>query len=340
MQFTPLSTATVALAASCFISHPAAAESAADFYAGKTVTVVVPSGSGGSFHLYCQIVAQFIKDHLPGEPTTIVQNRPGSGGIKAANYMAVAAPKDGTVIAMIDPASVIIPMLRDVRYRPTEFGWLGSASVRTLTGAVWHTVEADTIEELKKTEVLMGSTGVGSSNYQIPHFLNEVVGTKFKIITGYKGGGAVNLAIERGEVQGRTNYYSSWTGRKMDWLRDGKLKFFFQMGPQLPQLPDVPQIRDLVKPGVERQMVQLLEVGPNVGQAFYTPPGVPRAQLTTLRDAFAKMVADPATIAEAKKRNVPLNARTYKEVEKVVADAFAAPKEVVKRLAAAIGFKK
>lgn len=334
---------TVLSAAACLAIAAGSAPASAgveDFYKGKTITVIVPSGSGGTFHLYGQLVQRHIGKYIPGHPSVIVQNRPGAGGVKASDYMANAAPKDGTVIAEMNPGAVAVTLMRKVHYDPRKFQWLGAITVRTYTLGVWHTVKADTIAKQKKATVIMGASGVGSMNYQLPNFMNYALGTKFKIIKGYKGGGAINLAIERGEVDGRGNFYSGYTGAKPGWIRDGKIKFFAVMGPIREEVKHVQRLRDLIKPGMDRAMFDLLEVGPQLGQSFYVPGGVPKARVAALRTAFAKVLKDPVMRAEAKKRRVPLNTRDWQHVTKVVNDAFNVSPDVPRKLAKILGFEK
>lgn len=329
-----------AVSAAALAAFAVATPAATASFEDKTVTVVVPSGSGGTFHLYGQLVQRHIGKHLPGNPSVVVQNRPGAGGVKAANYMAAAAPKDGTVIAEINPGSVIIPLMRKVRFDPREFNWIGTLSVRTYTLAVWNNVEADTIEKQKKTEVIMGASGVGSINYQLPTFLNSVLGTKYKIIKGYKGGGAINLAMERGEVQGRGNFYSGYLGAKPHWIRDNKVKIVATIGPVRPEVKDVPRLRDMVTDPFDKKMMGLVEVGFNIGQAFYLPPGTPRDTVATVRKAFTDLLNDKEMLAEAAKRKVPVNSRTWQDNEKVVKEAFDVDSAVSERLAVILGFAK
>jgi len=335
---TPIALAAIAAGALCVA--PAQADEVADFFKGRTVTVVVPSGSGGTFHLYGQLVQRHIGKHIPGNPSVVVQNRPGAGGVTAANYMAQAAPKDGTVIAEINPGSVVIPLMRKVRFDPREFAWLGAVSVRTYTLGVWHNVAADTLEKQKKTEVIMGASGVGSINYQLPTFLNAAIGTKYKLIKGYKGGGAINLAMERGEVQGRGNFYSGYLGAKPDWLRDGKVKIFATIGPVRDEVKNVPRLRDQMTDDMSRKMLDLLEVGFHVGQSFFLPPGTPKARVDALRTAFASMLNDKEMQNEAARRQVPLNTRTWQEITKEVDEAFKVEPAVAKKLAGILGFDK
>lgn len=321
---------------------PATAVAATDdFYKDKTVTVVVPSGSGGTYHVYCQIFARHIGRHLPGNPQVITQNRPGAGGAKAARYMVTAAPKDGSFMAMINPGSTMLPLLRPgVGFETRSMQWLGAIAVRNYTVATWHTVPVKTVDDLKSKQYTMGTSGKASTGYQVPAFMNATLGTKMKVILGYKSGGATNLAIERGEVDGRGNFYSGYTGVRPDWLRDKKLNFIVTLGPKRPEVANIPQVREMMKTKLDREMLDLLEVNFYVGQAFYLPPGVPKARLDIVRKAFAAMIKDPKMLADAKKRRVPIKPRTYQEVERVIAKGFQASPEAVKGLRKILGFDK
>ncbi len=314
---------------------------AQEFFKNKTLTVVVPSGSGGTFHIYCQLVQRNMGRHIPGKPKMIIQNRPGAGGVKSLRWMVTAAPKDGSVIAMINPGTTMTPVLRpNMGYDATKLQWLGATSVRTYTLGVWHTTPIKSIDDAKKQVVTLASTGKSATSTLLPQLLNKLLGTKFKVIHGYKGGGAMNLAVERGEVWGRTNYYSGYLGVRPDWIRDGKITFLATIGPPRPEVKDIPRMRDLVKPGIDRAMVDLLESNFNVGQAFYVPPGVPKARVNQLRKAFGAMLKDPAFIAEGKKRRVPTISRTWQQVEAAVKIGYGSPPAVAEKLATLLGFRK
>jgi tripartite-type tricarboxylate transporter receptor subunit TctC len=325
--------------ASLTAALPALAE---DYYQGKTVTVQVPSGSGGTYHVYCQIVAGQIGKHIPGAPQVIIQNLPGAGGAKSASYMANAAPKDGSYIAMVAPGSSTIPLVRDVKYDVRKFQWLGSVAARAYTLAFWHTVPVSTIDDLKKSEFTVGTAGVGAAGYVIPSFINNAFGTKMKIITGYKSGGETNLAIERGEVQGRGNFYSGFTGVRPDWITDRKIRFLLAIGPRNPALKGVPHVRDLLKPGSdEAKVYDLIELNFNVGQAFYAPPGVAAEPVSILRKAFAAMLRDPALVKEIEKRRVEFHPQSWQDVQRQIDEGFkSAEPAVVERLKAVMGTKK
>src|SRR5262245_60697128 len=219
MRLRPLWTAFVAaLVACCSGAAPAHAQAVADFYRGKTIQIVVPTGVGGSVALYGRLFAEYIGRHIPGNPTVITSTMPGAGGVTSVEYVSNVAPKDGTVIGEILSPALLVPMMRNVRFDPTELQWLGSLSDRPGVVAVWHTARATTLDEVRKVEVAMGASGVGAGNFQIPTLANLILGTKFKVVPGYKSGGDINLAIERGEVDGRFNYWSGFTSVKPDWI--------------------------------------------------------------------------------------------------------------------------
>lgn len=334
-----LRTAAVTAAVSILaLSSPTVAE---DYFQDKTITVVVPSGSGGTFHIYCQLVQRHLDTHIPGKPKTIIQNRPGAGGVKSLRWMTTAAPKDGTVIAMINPGTTMTPLLRpNMGYDARELIWLGAPSVRTYTLGVWHTTPIKTIEDAKKQEVTLASTGKAATSTLLPQLMNKLLGTKFNVIHGYKGGGAMNLAVERGEVWGRTNYYSGYTGARPHWLKNGLIRFLATFGPPRPEVENVPRFVDMVKPGIDRQMVEILESNFNVGQAFYLPPGTPTKIVDLMRDSFGTMLKDPAFHAEARKRGVPTFTRTWQQVEEAVRIGYGSPREATEKLATLLGFRK
>jgi tripartite-type tricarboxylate transporter receptor subunit TctC len=325
--------AAFALAVTAVLAAAGTAQSA-DPYAGKTVTVQVPSGSGGTYHVYCQLVAAHLGRHIPGSPRVIIQNLPGAGGAKSASYMMNVAPKNGSFIAMIAPGVITDPLIRKHKFDARKFAWLGSVAARPFSLALWHTAPFKNIDDMKKNVSTIGTNGFASAGYVIPAFVNAALGTKMKIITGYKSGGETNLAIERGEVQGRGNYYSGFTGVRPEWITEKKLTFMLGIGPRHPALKGVPHLRDLLKPGsMEAKMYDLIELNFNVGQAFYARPGVEKNKLAILRTAFAAMLVDPALIKDIARRRVEYQPQSAAEVARLVDEGFkSAEPAVVKRL--------
>jgi tripartite-type tricarboxylate transporter receptor subunit TctC len=325
-----------ALAATAMLGGAAQANS---FYDGKTVRIVVPSGSGGTYHLYCQILSRFLGKHLGNGTTTVTQNMPGAGGVKAARYMVNAAPKDGSYIAMINPGSLALPGLRkDVGFETLKMDWLGSMSGRAYTVGVYHESGIRSVEDAMKREVIMGTTGKASTSYLIPAFMNETMGTKFKIITGYKGGGDINLAIQKKEVEGRGNFYTGYLGVWPEAVRDKQIIFLTRLGPDQPDIQHIPKLRDMLKTERHREMLDILEISFNVGQAFYAPNNLPSGRLETLRKAFWATVKDPATIKEAASRHLPMRSQTPDQVVAALQNVFNKPPEAFSQLANMLGF--
>jgi tripartite-type tricarboxylate transporter receptor subunit TctC len=307
-------------------------------FAGKTITVVVPAGPGGSYHLYAQVVQRHLARHLPGNPTVILQNRPAAGGAAAAIHMMQNAPKDGTVIAEATAGMITDPLFRPLNYDPSRFLWLGTVAARDYSIAVLKPTKVKTLDDLKRTEIRVGTTGATSAGYFVPEFINAALGTKMKPIIGYNSGGEINLAMERGELEGRGSYYSGFSIRK-DWIENRKLQFLISIGPRNPILKDVPHMRDLLSQGsFESKMYDLLELNFNVGQAFYAPPGVPAEIMAALRAAFARMAADASTKAAAEQMALDWIPDSAEAVTKAVNEGLAAAEPaVVERLSKILG---
>lgn len=300
-------------------SLPAAG--AESFFKDKRLTLIVPVGSGGTYHIYAQIVARHLGRHIPGKPTVILQNRPGAGGAVSAAYVANAAPKDGTVIGKIVPGMLTYPLVHTTaNYDATKFQYLGAIAARDYAIVVWHTTPVKTWEDLKKYEVIFGSTGRASSATVVPMFLNGVLGTKIKVVSGYKSGGALNMAMERGETTGRGNFYSGFVAVVPHFITEKKIRIVLTLGPRNPKTAHVPRVRDLLKPGsIEIKTFDLLETSFNQGQAFYVAEDVPKQRAMVLRKAFAAAMADPALIAETKERKVDYNPISGEDLEELVA---------------------
>ena len=320
------------VAALGFALSPFAA-SAMDF-GGKKITVQVPSGSGGTYHVYCQIVQQNLGRHLAGNPQMLIQNLPGAGGAKSAAFMGNVAAKNGSILAMIAPGTITVPLWRKVKFDTRNFEWLGAPAARSSAIWVWHTHGIKTIEDAKKTEVKIATSGFASGGSVIPRMVNAYLGTKLKLIYGYKGGGAMNLAIEQGEAQGRWNFRSGFTGVRPTWLPQKKVIPLIATGPRDAQLKGVPHFRDLLAAGsVKQKAYDVLGMNFEVGQAFYLPPGTPKGTVAAFRTAFGKMLADPKTIAMIKKRGVEYSPVSAAKIQKLIASGFkAATPEVVQEI--------
>jgi tripartite-type tricarboxylate transporter receptor subunit TctC len=333
-------TSAIALAALASVTsaQPVAADAISDFYKGKTVTVTCPTPAGASFDLYTRLLSDHIGKHIPGKPSTIVQYRGGAGGAISAGYMHNVAPKDGTEIAIVLSPTVLTPILRpDVKWDSSKWQWLGSMTPRPSVVSVWHTAPAKTLAEAKVKENIMGATNKNGEPYWLPAIMNAFLGTKFKIVQGYQGGADMNLAMEKGETHGRMNYWSGFTSVKADWIQDKKIIQFVQYGPRIKELSDVPSLRDLVKPGIERQIVEFVETAEIVGIGAYAPPGVSADRVAALRQAFDAALRDPALLADAEKRKLEIEPVSGKAIQDVVEKAAATPKPVLDKFRQVLG---
>ena len=315
------------------------ASAAAPAYQWKQMTLVTSTGVGGTYDLIARLVARHMAKYIPGNPTIIVQNMPGGGNVLATNYMYNNAPKDGTFIAVINDAIPLHQVIdgRGVRYDADKFNWLGSPGDRNSVTFVWHNAGIATIQDAMKKEVALGGTGVGSSIVIYPNAMNKVLGTKFKIVMGYRSSAEVFLAMQRGEVQARSVGLTSVLTEYPDWIKDKKIIFLVQMGAKRdPMLPDVPLVTELAKTDEERQILKLVSSPTLLGQPYLTPPGVPADRVATLRRAFEATMKDKAFLADAVKLSysvVPLNGD---EVARVVHDTVNAPPNVVAKARALI----
>ncbi len=332
-----------ALSSACFGSIAAAADPVADFYSGKTITLIISTGPGGGVDLNARILARRLGAHIPGHPTIIAQNMTGAGHLQATNYLFNAAPRDGTAIAAILPAFVGYQVLdgRGAQYDARKFNWLGSSDVDNANLYTWRTTGVASIEDAKRKEVLMGATGAGSYTVLYPTLLNNVLGTKFKIVSGYKSASEIHLAMERGEVEGRAgNFFTSLRASNPTWITEKKINMLLQIGAERdPAWPDTPLLNDLARTEDERRLFQVFSAEIALGRPFLTTPVIPADRLAALRAAFQATVADPAFIDEARKAEMevrPLDA----DKAKALADGIInMPAETIARAKAAIELK-
>ena len=306
-----------------------------DFYKDKTVTLIISTGSGGGYDLTARIVARHMPKYLPGAPTIVPKNMPGAGNVLAANYMYNVAPRDGLTIATLAQAVFLLQPLdgQGVKFDAGKFYYLGSASVDNSTVYVWHTAGVNSVEDVLKNEVLLGATGVGSGSTVYPLIMNNLLGTKFKIIAGYKTSQEVDLAMSRGEVQGRAgNNFQSLKANRPDWLAEKKVVFLAQVGLERDKdYPNVPLLTELAKSNEDRQIFAMFSAPVAIGRPFMTTPEVPADRASALRGAFAKVMADPAFIAESEKAGLDVNPVSGERLAKIVDDLIATPPAVVAR---------
>jgi tripartite-type tricarboxylate transporter receptor subunit TctC len=322
-------------------SHSAAAQQSVEaFYKGKQIEFVIGYTPGGGYDTYARIVAKHMTRFIPGNPNIVARNMPGGGSRVAANFVYRVAPKDGTILATADQSLSLQQAVGDktIQFDTTKFNYIGNPSAENNVTAVWHTSGIKTIEDAMKQEVPMGATG-GSTSSQYPKAMNALLGTKFKIILGYPGGNDINLAMEKGEVAGRgSNSWASYKATRPDWLRDKKINMLVQIGlTKAPDLPDVPLLIDLAKNEADRAVLRMLSAPATIGRPIFTTPDVPAERVKALRDAFDQAMKDPAFIEDAKKAALELDPVSGEELQKIVQEIIATPKETADRLAEIIG---
>ena len=308
---------------------PARADAIADFFKGKLIKIIVGASAGGAFEVNARILGRHMTRHIPGQPTIVVEAMPGAGGARAMAYMYNAAPQDGSYWGAVLPSSIISPLLRPVKYDSAKFHWLGSLTPMSTVASVWHTAPAKTLDEAKKTKLIMATSSKLSNAYLIPALLNAIVGTKFTFVQGYAGGAPMNLAMEKGEVNGRVNYYNSYIVLQSEWIKEHKVIHLVQAGPAIKDLPDVPRLVDLMKTDEERRIAAVLSVDSDVGHGFYLPPRVPAERVAALVRAFADTMKDPAFVKEAAEHSLVLDPIGAAGVQQIVAHALSTPPEII-----------
>ena len=326
---------TGAIVAAAFLAAgvlPAQAQSVADFYRGKTVNVLIGVGVGGEYDLQARMVARHLGKHIPGSPTVVPQNMIGAGGIKMANYLFAQAARDGTNIGVMGnnfPATEAVGG-SGVQYSSAKFNWLGTMAPVVETMAVLTSTGVKTVDDLRGKEIVAGASGKGAITYIYPSTMNEFLGTKFKIVTGYPGGNQINLAMERGEVQARNNTWSSWKATKPSWLRDKFITVLVQAGPRAPDL-DAPSVESFAKTPDDRKLIELVTSGTHLGRPIATTPDVPEDRLRALRGAYRATMADREFRAEAEKAGFEVAPVYGEEMQNIVQSIMSTPKELAVR---------
>ena len=327
----------LAFAVATAFAAPGAAE---DFYKGKTLTIIVGTTAGGGYDADARLLGKHIGRHIPGSPTVAISNVPGASGVLAANNLYAQAPRDGTTIGTFNSAMPFLEAIGapGVRYKSADYSWIGNLSQSVQVVVVWHSSGITSLEDAKQKEVLMGSLGPGGTMSVFPRLLNAEFNTKFKIVGGYPGGNEVNLAMERGEVQGRgAGAWTTWKHTNPDWVRDGAIVPILQIGPKkAPDLPDVPLLADLAKTEEQRQILDIVVSPSLMGRPLLMPPGVPAERLAAFRQAFKQSMEDPQFVAEAKKANLEISMVSGEQIQQMLARLYALPKDIVQKAARSV----
>jgi tripartite-type tricarboxylate transporter receptor subunit TctC len=302
------------------------------FYKGKTVRLMVGFSAGGEYDLQARLVARHLARHIPGVPTIIAENMLGAGGLTMANYLYNVAAQDGTALGAMTNTLQLqqASQLPGVNYDALQFKWLGALSPTVETLAVWRSSKVRSIEQARKEEVVIGAVGRGGITYTFPAMLNEFAGTKFKIINGYPGGNDVNLAMQRGEVEGRNNTLSSWRATKPEWLANGDLHILVYGG-TTDQLPGVPSAEDLAQGADEKAVITFLMSGARIGRPIAAAPKTPPDRTAILRTAFDRLATDPEFLKEAAALKVDVHIVPGQEIQSIIQRALAASPDVIAR---------
>jgi tripartite-type tricarboxylate transporter receptor subunit TctC len=319
---------------------PASAQDdVAAFYKGRQLRMIVGSAVGGGYDLFARIVARHIVHYIPGHPSIIVQNQPSAGGVVMANQLYGQGPKDGTVIGVPINGLPTAPLLQSgTQFDATKLLWIGSTNREAYVAFVWHTAPVESITELTRKEVVVGATTPGTTMVDFPLLVNDVLGLKFKIVRGYQGTPQINLAIERGEVQGMGGLgWASVKAQTPHWISEKRIKVLAQYGfRRYAELPDVPTMFELAKSDADRQAMTMLFARTEYGRPYFLPPDVPPARVDALRRAFDATMKDPAFVAEAGKLQFEVDPLTGEQVQALVGQLANTPREVVARVRAAL----
>lgn len=323
------------------VASAAEAVSVKEFYTGKKVRVIISTSPGGGYDLYARFVTRHMRKFIPGNPKMIAQNMPGAGHRIAAQYLAFKAPRDGSVIATISqglPFAQIVWPEKHKKIDASKFIWIGNSNEGNNVLMLWHTSGIKTWEDLKTKVIVVGGTGAGSTSGQYPRAMNNILGTKMKIILGFQGGSQMNLAMERGEIDGRgSNAWASIKSITPHYLKNKQLILPVQMGlKRAPDLPDVPLIWELGRNEAEIKVLKLMTMASRIGRPILTPPGVPADRIAALRAAFDAAVSSKAFLDEAKKRKLEINPVSGVEVQRVVQEILNTPPELARLARAAV----
>lgn len=312
---------------------PASADAVSDFYAGKSLTLVIGSDAGGGYDLAGRLVAQYLGKHIPGNPSFVPRNMPGASSVRAAEWFGSAAPGGGATVSLLQATIVTNKLVdRKAAYEPDKFIWIGRLSTAPLFGLVRSDAPIKTVEEAKSKEVILAANSATGTAATVPWALNRLIQTKFKVVRGYASAAAVGLAIDRGEAEGIGSASWEYIESKPEWLAEKKMRLIYFIGlTRYAKTPDVPAVVEFGQTDEDKAVLKLFGVASSIGRSFAVTPGTPLDRAAALRKAFADMMHDPAFVAEAEKRKVDLDFAPGTEIQADVAEVIAIPDTVVKR---------
>jgi tripartite-type tricarboxylate transporter receptor subunit TctC len=327
----------IALICGALLAPTAAmAEAVADFYRGKTINLFVSFPPGGGYDIYARVLLPYFSRHIPGNPAIVVKNMEGGSGVKAAGYISTITPQDGTSLGLfLDTLTLGKVLGGPGEFDPVKLTWIGRIVSTATLAMVWHTSTVQSVEEAKAQLIIMAASVPSNSSSFIPTALNDLIGTRFKIVRGFPGSPPMALAMERGEVDAIGGM--SWEAiqlTKQDWLIDKKAKGLYTHGAhRIKDLPEVPGLIDLAVDDKSRRILGLMGGGPDIGRSLVAEPGIPGERAAALRKAFTETMEDPDFVADMHKRNLGVEPLTGEEVQRIVAAAVATPKELVEQAA-------
>ncbi len=314
------------------VSSGVRSDPVADFYKGKRVNVLIGVNVGGGYDLEARLIARFIGDYTPGNPTFVPQNVIGAGGLRMANQLYNVAPRDGTHLGMFPNTLIALQAVggEGVQYRAEHFNWLGTLSTSPITIATWHTTGVRTIDDLRKRPVSIAASTPGAITYSFPFLVNQVLGTNIKIVTGYQGTSQMVVAMERGEVDAVVNSWSSWKSMQRDWLNENKINVLVQSDPKAKDLP-APSISELATNEADKALINLVLAGDQLGKPMALTPDVPKDRVEAIRAAYAKTIADPEFLKIAEKARVDVEPVFGDALQRIIEKALATPKDIALR---------
>ena len=302
------------------------------FFEGKTINIIVGFTAGGGYDVTARLYSRHYGRHIPGAPTIVVNNMPGGGSIVAANSLYSGPGQDGTRLGIIAGGAIIEPLLSDkARYDARKFNWIGGRSTEPSVCAIWHSSKVNTYDDARSIEVIVGASGPGSRTVTYPKLLNQLTGTKFKVVTGYPGGNEIALAMERGEVESHCGLaWGSAKTRLAEWISSKKIHFIAQFAlSRVNDLKDVPLASEFASNDRDRKAIEFLMSDALLAWPMLAPPDVPAARVQALRSGFEKMMKDSAFLADAEKLKLDVDIVSATEMTKVVDELYAIPSDVL-----------
>jgi len=318
---------------------PAAADPVADFYRGKTVEMIIGAAAGGGYDIAGRAVARHLGRHIPGQPALIVRNMPGATSLIMTNALYNRSPRDGTVMGMpnntipLEPRLKLLAAAGNVAFDVSRFSWIGTPVQEPQVFWVWHTAPAKSFADLKTGKIIMGATAASADNYMLSHLMNQTLGTRMEFVTGYQGQSEINLAVERGEVQGNTTGLTNLVVTKADWIRQGRIRMLVQFGGErVAEIREVPAVVDLAASEDDRAIWRIFTSKFKMARPLALPPEVPAERVKALQDAFDATMRDPQFLEEAKQIGLQIDPLGGEAIGRLIAQMQATPEALVERL--------